>query len=171
MIVGTSTAPAYPYISSDFIYNQGSFTTLTTDFGISGINNSNNLVGGSQSGLAFFLSNSQSQIQYLGNGTARGINDNGVIVGYDGTHGFIVNNGSYTLFDEPNAASYYGFQVTDANGINNNGEIVGIYSDALGNIHAFIDNNGVFTDFNIAGAHDNQFGRDKRQRPTGRQLY
>jgi probable HAF family extracellular repeat protein len=83
---------------------------------------------------------------------ANGINDAGTIVGYatdssNVNHGFILNGSKITPLDDPNAQSNpFSFQNgTNANGINNSGEIVGFYSDANGNSHGFVYQNGVFT--------------------------
>ena len=51
--------------------------------------------------------------------------------------------------DDPNAAGN-----TTAAAINNAGEIAGFYADAAGNFNGFIDNGGVFTTLNAAGAMD-----------------
>ena len=68
---------------------------------------------------------------------ASGINDSGQVVGYVGspnnTDGFIFGAGTFTQVDVPilNAFS------TEVLGINNNGELVGIFSDDTGQ-HGFV---------------------------------
>ena len=70
-----------------------------------------------------------------------GINNAGNVVGsYDNQHGFLYHNGTYTTFDDP-----LGVNGTVAQGINDNGLIVGFYADANNKHHGFIDNGGVFT--------------------------
>ena len=67
---------------------------------------------------------------------ASGINDSGQIVGgyfgADGTHGFLLDQGSYTTLDVPGA------RYTWATGINASGQIVGGYSDAAGGQQGFL---------------------------------
>src|SRR5262249_35264435 len=76
---------------------------------------------------------------------ARGINDNGQIVGYYsddiGTHGFLLSGGSYTTLDDPLASGHI---TTYANGINDLGQLVGAYVYGSGE-HVFLYNNGTYT--------------------------
>jgi hypothetical protein len=90
------------------------------------------------------------KISYPGSsGTwAASINDNGVIVGSyidplnSSSHGFILQNGTYTPLDNPKADPESGTQLKD---INNSGAIVGwYYVGPIG--HSFIYKNGVFAD-------------------------
>ena len=46
-------------------------------------------------------------------------------------HGFLLNGGTYTAIDYPNAV------YTTANGINDAGQIVGRRDDAAGKVHGF----------------------------------
>ena len=95
--------------------------------------------------------------------SAVGINDNGAIVGMYGNgilvfssillgsvNGFLDNNGTYTTLTVP----FAGVSDTTAHGINNNGTIIGSYTDSSGIGHAFLDNNGSYTTFTVpfAGA-------------------
>jgi uncharacterized membrane protein len=65
---------------------------------------------------------------------AYGINASGQIVVFyvdaGGTHGFLLDQGSYTTLDVPGSTGTY------ANGINASGQIVGSYYD--GGIHGFL---------------------------------
>jgi probable HAF family extracellular repeat protein len=78
---------------------------------------------------------------------ANGINNAGQVVGdYETTYGsnnqgFLYQNGVFTTIDDPDA----GPKGTSAQGINDNGVIVGFFTDANNQQHGFIDNNGVFT--------------------------
>jgi probable HAF family extracellular repeat protein len=78
---------------------------------------------------------------------ANGINNAGQVVGDYETmygsdnHGFLYQNGVFTTIDDPDA----GPQGTSAQGINDNGVIVGFFTDASNKQHGFIDNDGVFT--------------------------
>lgn len=76
----------------------------------------------------------------------QGINDDGVIVGEyrDANpvrHGYLLNNGTFTSFDDPDAAQ---LPVTATNvgtiprHINSSGAVAGYFSDANGVRHAFI---------------------------------
>ena len=60
--------------------------------------------------------------------------------------GFVLNNGSYTDIG-PAGALYSG-----ATGITNSGLIVGYYGDGDPAVHAFLYENGVYTEFSVAGA-------------------
>jgi hypothetical protein len=69
-----------------------------------------------------------------GNTDPYGINDAGQISGtyYDGSyHGFLYSHGTYTPLNVPGAVATY------ATDINDQGQIVGYYSDASGT-HAFL---------------------------------
>ena len=50
-----------------------------------------------------------------------------------GTHGFLLSDGVFTSIDDPDAA--FG---TVAKGINDNGQVVGFYIDAIGSAHGFL---------------------------------
>jgi probable HAF family extracellular repeat protein len=63
----------------------------------------------------------------------------------DRTHGFLLDNGSYTTVDAP------GLPNAIANGINNSGQIVGSYSDAAGD-HGFLFDLGSYTTLDVPGS-------------------
>jgi probable HAF family extracellular repeat protein len=86
---------------------------------------------------------------------ANGINDAGAIAGYSTDsngvyHGFLLQNGQVTTLDDPNGGpppfplpfTVYG---TQANAINNLGDVAGIYGDPNGLTHGFVYQNGVYT--------------------------
>ncbi len=80
--------------------------------------------------------------------TATGINNAGVIVGYDFDtrgviHGFMMSNGVVSAIDNPKGTA------TLCEGINSAGQIVGEYTQPNGNNHGFLYENGVFTDVGI----------------------
>jgi hypothetical protein len=96
------------------------------------------------------------QIPELSNGDnyhVEDINDAGVIVGtkdanyFNGGEGFIDVNGAITIFQVSGAVR------TFANGISNDGMVVGSWSDTQGYWHGYIYNshNGVFTDVTMPG--------------------
>jgi uncharacterized membrane protein len=106
-----------------------------------GINAAGQVVGGafiSGVGYSGFLRQSNGTVttfQINGRDTrARGINDAGVIVGwYNGTDAFVeFSPGSFSFFDFPGAT------VTIAEGINDLGELSGVWNDAAGNTHSFV---------------------------------
>jgi uncharacterized membrane protein len=75
---------------------------------------------------------------------ATGINDQGVVCGFyvdisSVTHGFILNGGTLTTLDFP------GSNFTQALGLNNNGQVVGVYSTANGAppMHGFVYNSAI----------------------------
>lgn len=79
--------------------------------------------------------------------TATGINNEGVISGFEtltggAVDGFIDNNGSITTLTGPAGAT-----LTEAFGLNNEGQVVGEYTDGNGNTHGFVYNvaTGVYT--------------------------
>jgi hypothetical protein len=84
-----------------------------------------------------------------------GINDEGTAVGevYSptfGVEGFIRSrNGSFTTLADP-SPNDYGF--TQVYGINDSGLLVGIYQDAAGTFHGFVDDHGKFTTLDYPGA-------------------
>jgi probable HAF family extracellular repeat protein len=94
-----------------------------------------------------------------GNAFARGINDQGYIVGYfqNGTptggglinHGFVYENGIYTTLDDPLASSPPNSSVmengTVALGINDHDQIVGYYYDSNNHANGFLYSNGKYT--------------------------
>ncbi len=86
------------------------------------------------------------------NVNARGINDAGTVVGFTFSlgQGFIYQNGAYTFYTNPHDTQ----NSTIFEAINNTGTILGGYSDADGNSHAFSFNvaTGAFTDINVPGA-------------------
>ncbi len=95
-----------------------------------------------------------SQIPELSNGDSyrvEDINDSGVIVGakdanyFNGGEGFIDDHGAITLFSFPGATR------TFANGISNDGVVVGSWSDAHGYWHGYTYDNGVFTNVSMPG--------------------
>jgi uncharacterized membrane protein len=77
---------------------------------------------------------------------AIGINDQGTIVGGDGNgHGFSLQNGTFTPIDYPGATGG-----TEVEGINNGGDMVGVYTDSTDNHnHGFLLSGGVFTGFDV----------------------
>ena len=86
--------------------------------------------------------------------SAYGINNSGQVVGAygdiggNGSHGFLYSGGSYTTIDDPLGIKVisgpHNIPTTEAFGINNLGQIVGLYEDNSG-IHGFLDNMGIYT--------------------------
>lgn len=63
-------------------------------------------------------------------------------------HGFVYANGQYTTFDVPSAGGPFGTQI---NGINNQGTLVGPFSEESGLYHGFISKQGQLTVINVPG--------------------
>jgi hypothetical protein len=86
-----------------------------------------------------------------------GVNNSNIAVGFytdaaGVTHGYTYNIASNSFsanIDDPAAVGN-----TTAAAINNAGEIAGFYTDAGGAFHGFLDNAGVFTTLDAAGAMD-----------------
>ena len=128
---------------SGFVFSGGTYTGLlvtTTD--PFGINNAGQIVvdnrlysGGTYTTLPPLAANTFA--------AATDINNVGQIVGhyFDGTHthGFIYNNGTYTTLDDPLGTD------TFITGENDNGQIVGYYTDLSGGEHGFLYVGGTFT--------------------------
>lgn len=101
--------------------------------------------------------------------SAEAINNDGVIVGSlfvnnalnpeqgigPTQEGFIYNNGTFTIINDPNAAvnseGTIGSFGTVATGINNLGDIVGYYYDVTGITHGFFYRDGNFTTIDYPG--------------------
>jgi hypothetical protein len=87
-----------------------------------------------------------------------GVNDSNLAVGFytdaaGVTHGYTYTIATKTFsanIDDPNATGGN----TTAAAINNAGEIAGFYMDAAGNFHGFLENAGIFTTLDAAGAKD-----------------
>ena len=77
---------------------------------------------------------------------ASGINDSGQIVGSGPGEGFLDTNGTFTTINVPGAASGL------ATGINNLGQIVGIWNNASGVQQGYLDTNGTITTIDVPGS-------------------
>ena len=130
--VGTLHGVAFD-IPTGFFYNGSTFQNIIglSPSILTGINNSDQIVG--------YPALAGSPFLYSGgivtdiNGVPNGINNNGEIVGA----GFLYINGTYTMLDDPLATNG-----TFATGINDTGQIVGYYQDAIGTKHGFFYSNG-----------------------------
>src|SRR5262245_5929213 len=114
-----------------YVYNNGSFTTLSAPFGstkyyASSINNSGHVVGiyfGAPNGFLYDNGTYTSLPPYLlGYNQITGINDRGQIVGstymFNLPNGFVYQNGVFTAVSNP-----LGVNGTAVTGINNRGQI------------------------------------------------
>ena len=78
-----------------------------------------------------------------------GINDFGLMVGnFSTTHGFLYNNGTYTPISVPGAT-----QGTEAFGINNAGQVVGVH-EANFITQGFVYSNGTFNSLSVPGTNE-----------------
>jgi probable HAF family extracellular repeat protein len=85
-----------------------------------------------------FLSKFKLPLKNLASTNPRQINNNGVVAGgYIGSdsvqHGFVLDGNKLTSFDHPDAVG-----VTTAEGINDKGQVSGLYQDTSGNRHGFL---------------------------------
>jgi probable HAF family extracellular repeat protein len=166
--VVVSNADAFGNLTN-YLYANGQFTPLAAlpnTASAYGINDADTIVGtfNDPSGLGylphgFILQGGQftqlddpnageSFSNFFSGTTVTAINDNGEIVGYyadvnNNIHGFIYQNGVFTDLDAPNASQFDPNNPFPAGtfpgGINNEGQIVGFYTDAAtGNIDAFV---------------------------------
>jgi uncharacterized membrane protein len=86
---------------------------------------------------------------FEGRTTPLGINAQGQIVGMVGSHGFLLDHGTFTLIDVPGASE------TQARGINDKGQIVGLYFDGQSGgpgRHGFLLDHGIFTTIDMPGS-------------------
>ena len=132
--------------ADSFIYSNGVFTRVTipgaanSDVSVSDINNSGEIVG-TDFDRGFLQSNGVTTLFPLDT-EASGISNNGVVVGLAGYlgNGLVYKNGVFSQFDYPGTG---GTALTD---INNQGEMVGIFSNiTTGHSIWFLYNNGIFT--------------------------
>jgi probable HAF family extracellular repeat protein len=139
-------------LNTNFVRNpDGTFTTLNIAgdplASANGINASGIVVGATSQGQAFVFDNGIVSILpavlpvNTAGETAFGINDGNTIVGQfvdnltDTTPGFVDANGQFTMLNPVvNAA------VTNAQGINNQGDVVGFYSTDGAHQHGFLFN-------------------------------
>jgi probable HAF family extracellular repeat protein len=120
-------------VSHSFLFDHGSYTTFDVPGGTVtrayGINDSGQVVGAytdaAGNGYGFLLENgTYTTLDFV----PSGINELGQIVGGN----LLFDHGNYTTLDVP------GSTWTEANGINNLGQIVGYYRDANGGAHGFL---------------------------------
>jgi YVTN family beta-propeller protein/probable HAF family extracellular repeat protein len=95
-----------------FLYHEGAYSTLSYD--------------SATTGVAYAVNNEQQVVGFFRNGT--------------GTEGFIYDQGTYTLLNDPSSANF-----TIATAINNSGQVVGFYFDEEGHRHGFLYANGTYT--------------------------
>jgi len=147
-----------------FLNISGNFSTVdfsgTTFDQVLGLNNTGQAAGyfqapsGNQTAFVFnpFLppGGQFTLLNLPGSGQATDINDKGQVTGFfktaTGDDGFVLSGGIRTTLSFPGAS------VTEALGLNNLGQVVGFYNDAMGNPHGFIYSGGVFTALNDPGA-------------------
>ncbi len=152
----------------------GTFTTLNIAndpfANANGINSQNQIVGLSNNN-AFLLSNSGGTLSFLppvepgntGMESAFGINDKGTIVGQvtinstDTQSGFVYSGGTFTMVNPVSNAL-----ITSAQGINNNGLVIGFFSTDGVSDHGFLYNTNsqsytLLPDPNVANLFLTQF--------------
>jgi probable HAF family extracellular repeat protein len=152
-LVGFTTANG---VNSSFTANPTQSTAATalninnsTTAMANGINSAGTVVGSDGNGNAFFL-NGGTVVTFAPNGgspaQAFGINDHGAIAGQYTTNaaspGFVMSGQTLTTINSP-----VGPNIVNAQGINNNGLVVGFYVGTDGQDHGF--------KFNLASAVNN----------------
>ena len=63
-----------------------------------------------------------------------------------GSHGFINTGGTFTTLDVPGAGLTFAFGINDA------GQVAGLFSDSSNVFHGFINTGGTFTTLDVPGA-------------------
>lgn len=133
----------------------GDFRAITTD-----INNQGEVVGvyravqsDSDNSPRFGLVDYNGAVTLLqvpgaANTDAFGINDAGEIVGGSDVGAFIYENGNYTILTAPMAAT----GTTVAEDVNDQGDIIGNYTDAAGIRHGFVYRDGTYITLDGPGA-------------------
>jgi probable HAF family extracellular repeat protein len=143
-------ARAGNYVFTNF-NGPGDFTNGTT---VNGINNNGQVVGfstGASGNFTNFIRNTDGSfttLSFNGSGAAmaNGINGSDQVVGMSGNDAFLLSNNGNTLTMLPpvNAAA----TSEGAFGINNNGTIVGQYTEPNGNMPGFVYAKGSYTILN-----------------------
>ena len=132
----TSCSLSYPIDSQGFLLNQigGSFTTINYPGALgtaaTAINDAGDIVGNY---IACQSQSSESESFQLP-------------CTYGQLHGFLLSGGTYTNIDPPGSIS------TFVGGINNSGEIVGRYGEAVFTGHGFLFKSGIYTIVDFPGA-------------------
>ncbi len=71
----------------------------------------------------------------------------GTFIDSSGLHGFLLDEGVFTAFDAPTSSRF-----THAYGLNDRGDVVGVYSDAQFVYHGYLLQDGVFTEVTVPDA-------------------
>ena len=143
--------------ASFYIFTSVDIPTSSGQFGFTAlddINDRDGIVGGFTAGPVGFLLDEKTQLTDIEcpgaiNSTApKSINKQGQIAGFcfasGRNHGFFRNKkGTYTLLDFPRA------NLTEAVGINDDGQVVGDYRDSAGRFHGFFWDAGLFLTFDV----------------------
>jgi len=127
--------------------NINTSTCTTCQVQVFGITNSGNTTDGFFTELPMGLASGPVATD---NSMATGVNHSGMVVGFDMpsttvANGFLLTSGVYTLIQFP------GSTFTQPLGLNDNGEVVGTYTDANGNMHGFEELNGNYISFDAPG--------------------
>ena len=151
------------YETKGFVYFKGTYATVVPNGQytlLSGLNNKRAYVGlygdGSPEGFVS-TPNGTSHLLNVPNGsetTPLGINDMGLIVGYDlepldlTAHGFLFDGATFSTLDYPGAAQTFPLAINDA------GVIVGYFYFSGHSGRGFIYQDGTFGELSIPGATD-----------------
>jgi probable HAF family extracellular repeat protein len=157
-LLGTFVMAARDARADGFVYNNGTFTSLSvpgaSSTSANGINDAGDVVGtfSGASGTEGFLYNGSTYTPIVYSGAsatyATGINDSGEIVGYytmanpngpSTTYGFVDNGGTFTSFGSCAGCEGTGTYVT---GINDAGQVVGYETQPLAETTGFVHSGG-----------------------------
>lgn len=144
-------------VAHAFVYRHGSYTTIdhsdSVENGFLGVNNDEHLagyyIGTDQRYRGFVFADSvYRDVSFPGalDTVAWDINNFGDVVGgFDFTDpntviAFLDHHGSYSSFEDPMAPP----GASQADALNDRGQIVGVYVDIDGNVHGFLRENGSF---------------------------
>jgi hypothetical protein len=127
--------------------NANVLTGLATNAMALGVNSAGSVVGGDGNNQAFIMSGGGSPVSFLPGAstaaTAFGINDGGAISGTmtvgAASPGFVLNGDNLITVNAPTGNVS---NVVNAQGINNNGLVVGFYMGNDGQVHGFTGNIG-----------------------------
>ena len=150
-------ADTLPTQASSYIFTTVDIPTSTGQFGFTSlddINDEGEIVGNFVAGPVGFLLDEKTMFTdiecpgAIDNTAAKSINKNAEISGFCFTGGrlrgfFRSKKGKYTLLDFPRA------NLTEASGINDDGQVVGDYRDSGGRFHGFFWDAGLFLTFDV----------------------
>jgi probable HAF family extracellular repeat protein len=149
-IVGSYTSGG---LRHGFLLNAGSYTTFdvpgSSETVAYGVNSSGQIAGqfvdSAGTGHGFLLSGgtfTTLDVPGATSTTAYGINNTGQIVGDSSLGEFLWSGGTYTMLQTPGSTAV-------ARGINDSGQVVGLYVDAARAVHGFVQSGTAYTTLDV----------------------